>query len=72
MFSTNAIISSASFMAPSLPGTTGTPAAIAAVLAVVLSLKTFKFSTVGPTNVMPAAPHFSAKAGLSLKNPYPG
>ena len=69
--STNAFTSSA-FASKSLPSMTGTPAAMAASLALVLSLNVFKFSTVGPTKVMPASPHALANCGLSLRNPYPG
>ena len=69
--STNALTSSALVHA-SLPGTTGTLAAMAASRALVLSLKVFKFSTVGPTNVNPASAHACANCGLSDKKPYPG
>ena len=61
----------ASASAP-LPGTTGTPASIAAALADVLSLKVSRLATVGPTNAMPASPHALANPGLSLRKPYPG
>ena len=41
----------------SLPGTTGTPAAIAAARAEVLSANVLRFSIFGPTNVIPASAH---------------
>jgi hypothetical protein len=67
--STNSTTSSAVLNAPSLPGTTGTPASIAAFRADVLSANRFKFSTVGPTNVIPASSQAWANSGDSDRNP---
>ena len=48
-----------------LPGTTGTPASMAASLAEVLSLKVSRLATVGPTKAMPASSHALANAACS-------
>ena len=53
----------------SVPGTTGTFAAMAIFRAETLSEKESKFSTVGPTNVMPRSPHNRASSGDSDKKP---
>jgi hypothetical protein len=68
--STNLTISSAFSMGPSDPGTTGTPAAIAACRAVVLSENRSRLATVGPTKAMPASSQAAAKLLFSLKKPY--
>ena len=70
--SSTKLLTSSAFSNASLPGTTGTPESIAAFRALVLSLNVFKFSTVGPTKVIPASAHACANCGDSLKNPYPG
>ena len=51
--STNLTAASADVTGPSVPGTTGTPAAIAAARAEVLSANVLRFSILGPTKVMP-------------------
>ena len=62
-------ISSAEVTGPSLPGTTGTPASIAATRDDTLSPITSMASGGGPTNVAPREARARAKAGFSLKKP---
>eukprot|EP00962_Isochrysis_galbana_P057632 scaffold30055_cov118-Isochrysis_galbana.AAC.7 len=70
--STNSCALATEMTGSSVPGTTGTPAAMAATRAVVLSANVFRLATVGPTNVMPASWHACANAGDSDRKPYPG
>ena len=51
---------------------TDTPDLIASSLALVLSPKVTRFSTDGPTNVIPLSAQAWAKSAFSDKNPYPG
>ena len=67
--SANALASCAVSSALSVPGTTGTFAAMAIFRAETLSEKESKFSTVGPTNVMPRSLHNRASSGDSDKKP---
>ena len=53
----------------SVPGTTGTPAAIAARRAAVLLPISAIASGVGPMNVSPASRHAAGKASFSARNP---
>ncbi len=52
-----------------VPGTTGTPAAVAALRPATLSPSRRCISAVGPTNTMPARSHASAKSAFSERNP---
>ena len=56
-------------MRPSVPGTTGTPAAIIVLRAATLSPRCVIASGAGPMNVMPFSAHARANASRSLKNP---
>jgi len=56
----------------SLPGTTGTPTATAAVRAAVLLPIRSIASADGPMNVSPAPSHALANAAFSARKPYPG
>src|SRR6185437_5086714 len=58
-----------SAMRPSEPGTTGTPAALAAARAAALSPMARIVSPFGPTNTRPAASTASAKAAFSERKP---
>ncbi len=53
----------------SVPGTTGTPARLAAVLAAVLLPIVSIASGVGPMNVRPASRTAAAKSSFSARNP---
>ena len=67
--SPKAITSAPAVTGPSLPGTTGTPAAAAVVRADSLSPMRSIASGGGPTNVTPRAVMARAKSAFSEKNP---
>ncbi len=65
-------LTSTPLLAPSVAGSTGTPAASAAPRAAVLWPSNPSTAGSGPTNVRPPAAHASANSAFSLRNPYPG
>ena len=64
----NALMSS-TLLGPSVAGSTGTPAAIAAARAEDLLPTSSSTSASGPTNVYPAAAQARANSAFSLRNP---
>ena len=64
--------SASSAMGPSLPGTTGTPAACMRLRALVFTPMASWLSGRGPMKVRPAVRQARLKSARSERNPYPG
>ncbi len=60
---------SSTLLGPSVAGSTGTSADVAAARAAALSPSSSSTPPSGPTNVRPAEPQARANAALSLRNP---
>ncbi len=64
-----AVSAASSRPVPALPGTVGTPRAMTASFAAILSPMVWSASTPGPMNTTPAAAQARAKSAFSLRKP---